>query len=189
MYAEHVPPIALGCKADADIWARAIMFASLSIQQSIEQVPSMLDDLEETRSSSVYLWGFKRRTYEYVQLHKAQLHEILDLGLRDALDTLASSVPGLGLVKAGFCLQLAGYDVACLDTRNVRREGRDARAFRTDGRKPSRAKLDAYLKETEGKAERYWNAWCADVAHARGLEPEWVSGLHLSILPDNWIPF
>lgn len=189
MYAEHVPAIAAGCREDANIWARAIMFASLSIQQSVEQVPSMLDDLEETRAQSVYLWGFKRRTYEYVYANLGQMHGVLELPLREALRELASQVPGLGLVKAGFCLQLAGYDVACLDTRNIRREGRQPRAFRTDGRPPSRAKLDAYLKETEGKAQAYWDAWCEDVAHARGLEPEWVSALHLSILPDDYIPF
>lgn len=189
MYADHVPVIAAGCRESPDIWARAIMFASLSIQQSIEQVPSMLDDLEETRAASPYLWGFKRRTYEYVTLHKADLWTVLDLPLRDALASLAASVPGLGLVKAGFCLQLAGYDVACLDTRNVRREGRNPRAFRTDGKPPTARKLDAYLRETEGKAQAYWDAWCVDVAHARGSEPDAISALHLAILPNDHRPF
>lgn len=189
MYAEHVPAISAGCKECPDIFARAIMFASLSIRQPVENVPFQLDDVWERGSASHYLWGWKAQTYAYTMEHRGQLHGVLSLGLRDALYRLASDVPGLGLVKAGFVLQLAGYDVACLDSRNVKREGRSPRAFRTDGKPPSRAKLDAYLGETEGRAQAYWDAWCLDVAGARGLEPDAVSALHLAVLPDTYIPF
>ena len=111
---------------------------------------------------------------------------MLRLDLRDALSTLARDVPGLELVKAGFALQLAGYDVACLDTRNVRRENRDPRAFRAPY---TNRRLDAYLRETEGKAASYWDAWCEDVAHARGGNADDISALHLAVLPDSYLPF
>jgi hypothetical protein len=103
-------------------------------------------------------------------------------------------VPGLGIVKAGFALQLMGYDVACLDTRNIKREGRNPRAFRSDGeaRKAGPAfkkKIARYLSEVEGRAQEYWDAWCQDVASDIGITAAEVSGLHLAIIPDNYIPF
>lgn len=100
-------------------------------------------------------------------------------------------VPGLGIVKSAFVLQLMGFDVACLDSRNIKREGRNPRAFRTDGNDPHmlRPKVARYLDETYGKAETYWDAWCRDVAEAYHLTPEAVSELHLSIVPNNYVPF
>lgn len=47
----------------------------------------------------------------------------------------------------------------------------------------------AYVRETYGRAEEYWDAWCTDVAQTYGLTPEAVSELHLAILPDMYVPF
>lgn len=189
MYAEHVPVISAACRESPEIFARAILFASLSIRQPVENVPAMLDDVDRNRSQSPYLWGFKRATYEAVTLKAASLWRVLDLPVEEALYTLVREVPGLGIVKAAFALQLAGFDVACLDSRNIKREGRNPRAFRTDGKPPSRKKIAEYLGETGGRAQAYWDAWCADVADARGSEPEIISALHLAVVPDDYLPF
>ena len=100
-------------------------------------------------------------------------------------------VPGLGIVKAAFICQLMGFDVACLDARNIKREGRNPRAFRTDGKAPHllRAKVAAYVAETHGRAQEYWDAWCYDVAEAYGRTAQQISDLHLAIIPAGFIPF
>jgi hypothetical protein len=149
----------------------------------------MLDDVEENRTASAYLWGWKRRTYEAAILNAEALYASQFAETPLALKTLVYTLPGIGVVKAAFVLQLAGHDVACLDSRNNAREGRRPREFRTDGRRVSWCMIERYLSETAGKAEAYWDAWCIDVASARNRDPEDISALHLSILPENHIPF
>lgn len=92
----------------------------------------------------------------------------------------------MGIVKAAFVAQMLGHDVACLDSRNVEREGLPARQWRTDGdaRKATRGhvrKVGRYIAATRGHARRYWNEWCAYVAQDYDLTPLAVSELHLAI--------
>ena len=195
MYADHVPLINDAMRTDAATFARGVMFASLSIRQPVENVPAYLDDLDQTGAESVYLLGMKRNTYRHVMAHREALwSDVCAVSLDRPQDAIARllEVPGLGIVKAAFIAQFLGHDVACLDSRNVAREGRALRAWRTDGLSPARlsAKVDAYCAETWGKAEFYWNAWCEDVASARPRHSaEEISALHLAILPDSYVPF
>lgn len=188
MIADHM-------RGDPEIFARGVLFAILSIRQKISNVPAQMEDVAERDSASVYLFGFKRAAFTFLMQHRADLwRDCLAARTNGERIDLLCQVPGLGIVKAAFVLQLMGYDVACLDSRNVKREGRNPRAFRTDGqgRKTGRAflaKITRYLTQVEGKAETYWDDWCADVADAYGMTPEEVSGLHLAIIPDNYIPF
>jgi hypothetical protein len=102
----------------------------------IRNVPGQLDDIDRERASSVYLFGFKRDAYVYIETHgpalwaKVKACPLADPGA--AILALAA-VPGLGVVKAGFAAQLMGWDVACLDGRNIEREGLSPRAYRSDG--------------------------------------------------------
>jgi len=195
MYADHVPQINAAMREDPEIFARGVMFASLSIRQPVENVPAYLDDLDRTGADSSYLLGMKRATYRHVMAHRQGLWaDVCAVGLDRPQDAIARllEVPGLGIVKSAFIAQFLGHDVACLDSRNVAREGRALRAWRTDGLPPARLarKVDAYCAETWGKAEFYWDAWCADVASARPRHTaQEISALHLAILPDSYVPF
>lgn len=190
MYAQHVPVIAAACREDVHTFTRAIMFASLSIRQPVENVPAMLDDVEALASQSPYLWGWKVQTFEDATIKARELHRAQFLDTREALGVLVREVRGLGVVKAGFVLQLAGHDVACLDTRNIVREGRNPREFRVDvSPKILERTLDRYIEAVGGRAEEYWDAWCEDVARARGKLAEDISALHLAIVPDDYLPF
>lgn len=187
MYAEDVKAISEAMRADPEIFARGILFALLSIRQPITMVPEMLADVAETGDASRYLFGFKFDGFKYLERNKHHLWEIvcrvpLDCP-RDAIRYLAQC-PGLGIVKAAFVAQFLGFDVACLDSRNVKLEKRKPRAFRADKKsgKLFEKRLAKYVRETSGKAEFYWDRWCNYVGEIRGYTGAEISALHLAIL-------
>lgn len=193
MYAQHNPVIANYMRESTEGFFRGAMFAVLSIRQPITIVPDSLAAVANGDLSP--LFGHKLDAHLYLCEHGAALRERV-LSAPDNETRLAAlcEVPGLGIVKAGFVLQLMGYDVACLDSRNVKREGRNPRAFRTDGRKGKATKafgrkIKAYLQEVEGRSAEYWDHWCEDVAKVYKMTAEEISGLHLSIVPEGYIPF
>lgn len=182
MYRNHVPPINATMRGSVDGFKRGCMFAILSIRQPITVVPDQLAAIVSGDLSP--LFGHKVNAYSYLEEHGAALHRdvcALKCPLK-AIERLLD-VPGLGIVKAAFICQFLGFNVACLDTRNVKREGRNPRAFRTDGKSPDklRKKVAAYVAETRGKARFYWDAWCKDVAVVYKLTAEEISELHLAI--------
>lgn len=193
MYAEHVPTISAFMRDSPAGFARGVTFVLCSIRQPIRRVPAQMAQIDEHDLGP--LFGSKATAYAYVMERAGDLHrDILAAATcTDALNVL-TRVFGLGIVKAAFVLQLMGFDVACLDSRNVAREGRKPRVFRSDGdkRKKTQAfqrKIVLYLGETEGRAEEYWDAWCRDVAEEYGWTADEVSALHLCIVQDDYVPF
>jgi hypothetical protein len=201
LYKDHVPVIRDAMRADLDVFRRGCMFAVCSIRQPTINVPDQLGILFDNEEGENPLFGHKFGAFDYIMSPKgaALWRELTTLhytargakaGCEFAIGLLLD-VPGLGIVKAAFIAQLMGFDVACLDARNVTREGRNPRAYRTDGKTARQLapKVRAYVAETFGKAEFYWNAWCQDVAAAYGRTPEEISALHLAIVPANYVPF
>lgn len=193
MYATHNPQIAAAMRADVNVFKRGALFAILSIRQPFTRVPEQLGAVLDGDLS--HLFGFKAQAWGYIQDNACELWNGIK-GAHDNAERLAivCQVPGLGVVKGAFVLQLMGYDVACLDARNIAREGRNPRAYRSDGEKGKAGKawarkIAAYLAEVEGRAEFYWDAWCHDVAQVYDLAPFVVSEMHLSIVPDDYVPF
>jgi hypothetical protein len=189
-YALHNPTIAAAMRQDPDVFLRGVLFAVCSIRQPIVNVPDQLSDVMAGDLSS--LFGHKIDAYAYVSKHYHALRSDV-LASRTNANRIAvlCRVPGLGIVKAAFVLQLMGYDVACLDSRNVKREGRNPDEFRSR-RKTSVAflrKIDRYLVEVEGRSAEYWDLWCADAAVVYKRAAEEISALHLAIVPDNHVPF
>lgn len=202
MYKNHLPIIRDAVRADLEVFRRGCMFAVCSIRQPTINVPDQLGILFDGEEGENPLFGHKFAAYDYLMSAKGATlwAEVRDITWYRLTPTKASceyiigrllDVPGLGIVKAAFIAQLMGYDVACLDARNVAREGRNPRAFRTDGKNPRQlaTKVRMYVAETFGKAEFYWDAWCQDVAAAYNRTPEEISELHLAIVPRNYIPF
>lgn len=185
MYNTHCPVIAHAMTNETETFKRGLYFVICSIRQSIVNVPEQVEAVERYGAGAECVWGSKRPAVLYIDKHYKQLHaDVLACRkLRDKMLTLLT-VPGLGIVKSAFALQLMGHNVACLDSRNVAREGRNPRAFRTDGRSPSSLapKVDAYLNETRGKARFYWDTWCEDAGRAHKRTAEEISALHLAIL-------
>lgn len=186
MYAEHMPVIRDFMRASPENFRRGVIFVVLSIRQPITFVPDAMIECEDRGISARCIWGHKIDAFEFladpVKLNNLWSQVCATQDSATAIEALLH-VPGLGIVKAAFVCQLMGFDVACLDSRNVKREKRNPRAFRTDGKAPAklRAKIKRYLAETQGKAQYYWDAWCEDVAERYGMTPEEISALHLCI--------
>lgn len=189
MYSDHVPTIASAMRASPEVFARGIMFAVLSARVQFHRVPADLADLERDRGECRALWGWKLDAWRYAEEHKGQLWRDICAAPDDATALyLVTRIPGVGLVKGAFVLQLLGHDVACLDVRNIVTDGRKPRAYRADGeaRKHGPAfnrKLQRYLDDVSGRARFYWDRWCYEVAASYGLTPDECSALHLSIVP------
>lgn len=199
MYQQHcLGTIAPAMRSNLATFKRGFMFAVCSIRQPTINVPDQLAILFDNAEGENPLFGHKFAAWDFINTdakakllwHKLCLMYALQSreATKEALRTICAT-PGLGLVKGAFTMQLMGFDVACLDARNITREGRNPRAFRTDGMPVSEGKLEAYLVETYGKAEHYWDAWCRDVAAAYDRTPEAISELHLAIVPGDFIPF
>lgn len=191
--------IAPAMRGDVTIFRRGIMFAICSIRQPTLGVPDQLGILFDGVQDENPLFGHKFDAWAWVN-DDAQLSRLwLDvlacdtLKRKGAIEAIVAllRIPGLGIVKAAFVAQLMGFNVACLDARNITRDKRNPRAFRTDGKTPEalRPKVIAYVQETWGKSARYWDDWCADVAQAYDRTPQEISALHLAILPPDYIPF
>lgn len=124
------------------------------------------------------LWGFKAAGYAYLREHASYLYVraqqcregtiwVNDL-MRDYL-----SVPGLGLVKAGFAVQLLTGEAGCMDMHNLARFGIEEREFDIPKRKDVGEQLRVvdeaiehylYTCEAYGGSEKLWDGWCRFVA-------------------------
>lgn len=190
MYKKDCGVIANAMNTNVRIFERGVMFALLSARTQFTRVPDQMKELKAKGADANCLWGWKFGAYQFMQENAATVYGNVvypkGLPLRDRLARVCA-IPGMGIVKGAFVLQLLGYDVACLDARNIIRDGRETREFRTDGIKSGKAfmrKIDRYLAEVEGKAEHYWNAWCEDVGKVYGETADNISWLHVrAIVP------
>lgn len=94
-------------------------------------------------------------------------------------------IPHIGIVKAGFIVQLAHGKIGCLDTHNLRANGLDPRAFRVPTTTESlRRKIDLYcqLCRDIGTCEQLWDGWCRLIAQRypdKFESPDRVSTYHV----------
>jgi len=192
MYHSHVPLIAAGMRQSGRVFKRGVLFAILSVRSQFVRIDEQMNDLTKFGADSRDLWGWKRDSYSFVVDHGDELWRTLirhvPIDRPDLAIVALSRVPGLGIVKAAFVAQYMGWDVGCLDTRNINRLGLSPRAYRTDGASckamPAfRRKVDRYVTETGGKAQELWDAWCRDVAVVYRKTPEEISAMHLLIVP------
>ena len=189
MYREHVPQIAAAMREDPRIFERGVMFAVLSARTKFVRAEEQMRDLEDNGRGAASLWGWKFDSYDYLSEHAGALW----LAARDCRDPVGAiaglcKIPGLGIVKAGFVCQLMGFDVGCLDTRNIERLGLNPEAYASQGAaykaRPSfRRKIESYVAETGGRAEELWDGWCAYMA--KGVSADEISRRHLAIIPKN----
>lgn len=146
------------------------------------------------------LWGWKREGYEYlVRERKVLYHTVRDLRagriserafLRQWL-----KVPGLGLPKAGFVMQLTCGKGGCLDMHNIERLGLDARVWTVPKRRDVWDQMrvidetiNRYLSLCRecGGSENLWNEWCGHVASRVGTlkDGDEVSRRHYEYLKE-----
>lgn len=190
MYAQEVPIINAAMRQDYPTFVRGIMFALLSARVQFPRVPAQCEELEAKGKEAKCLWGWKYDAYCYLLEHGPTLyHGVCNVKRFEPAKaiSLLTRIPGMGIVKAAFVCQMLGFNVACLDTRNIQREGRDPRAYRSDGEKGKatrsfRDKIDRYVIDTHGRAEELWDTWCAEVAKDYGDTAEGISRAHMTAI-------
>lgn len=174
MYRRDVPRIVAYVKSKGpDGLVDVAAFCLATIQTPLSRTAPMVQDIRAQGAGSKYLWGSKRNAFQYVQLHKEELFEMLlkePVPREIALERLLV-VPGLGLPKASFLLQCIGYPTACLDSHNLSRYGLSPNITKvgrvTEG--TLRKKIDNYLTVCDniGPSEYHWDSWCDYVSGNR----------------------
>jgi len=183
MYLEHVPKIAAAMRADYPTFERGVMFAILSARVQFSRMPDQCKELERRSDKAGCLWSWKYRAYCELRERGLAMHGAMTC-FTDPVDALEhiTSLYGLGLVKGAFVCQLMGYDVACLDIRNVKREGLDQRGWEYEKNGRWRKHCERYVAATLGRAQELWDAWCTEVGPDYGMTPEACSQLHLDLI-------
>jgi len=101
-----------------------ILMVSLSIRQPWAVIGKQLQDVQANGSNSKYLFGSKKDLYFHVMENKQAIFQLLkdtkagNIPQAECLYQL-TKIPGLGLAKAGFVMQLSIGMAGCIDSHNV----------------------------------------------------------------------
>ena len=115
MYKIHAVQCQDYAMRSADNLMDVAMLVSVSIQQNWLSCGNQLEDVRNNGIDSKFLWGFKSKTYKYLNSNKhklyAQAKAIANSNKTDddkaySLMKVFLRVDGLGLPKAGFMCQL-----------------------------------------------------------------------------------
>ena len=161
---------------------RVLAFVSCSIRERTDRLPSYMSEYRKIGKKSSWIWGNKHSTISYIKKNRTFLHKsmvkIIKAKKKDmALDLilLFLDIPGFGLPKAGFCVQLVAGKAGCLDVHNIRKylPEEDPRKgtpswLQTSGNSPEtkRRKAIVYLDLCQkiGGTRFLWNEWCNHIA-------------------------
>lgn len=172
----------------------------VSIRNQWTAVGTAMQDVRDNGTRAKSLWGWKIDGYVYLRDNRKRLYgrvrdcragriEPRDL-LRDFLQ-----VPGLGLPKGGFLVQLLTGYAGCLDMHNVERFGLDSRVWNirnlvdpADQLREIEDKITLYLGLCRdcGGSEYLWDTWCDHLADKVGTftDGDDVSRRHYTYLTD-----
>jgi hypothetical protein len=146
------------------------MMVALSIRQPWHAIGGQMEDWSRLGAKSRFLFGFKSATHAHLlRRGKATLYKRLQAAGDDAerMDVLLD-VPGLGLPKAGFVVQLWNGGAGCIDVHNIRAYNTPTSMLRmpTNASRALRArKISEYLDLCEGiGSEHLWDAWCEGIS-------------------------
>lgn len=175
MFDNHQPIISRWARAEPENMRDVIRFVLLTIRY-----PLLLAAEDMAKGDTRGLYGSKYEGWYWLEEHYHEVYNVLEalhVGFPDPADSeafmleyLACVVPGLGLVKAGFVLQLAYGVAGCLDSHNLKRFGLSPWPFAHVGRlKTQAARLKRCRKYLDtckrfGGARELWDTWCQYVA-------------------------
>jgi len=198
MFQKHQQEISQYAKTGPDQMARVITFVYLTVQQSIFDIPDLMRDVDKNGIDSKFIWGFKIGAYEWINENKAEVYYALMSiyhGYPDPADAeyellkTFADMPGLGLVKGGFCNQLIFGFTGCIDSHNITRFGTNPAAFSASRFKRAKHKTRGRMAREYislcsqlGGPEVLWDGWCAYVADRNNTTAIAVSELHVSAI-------
>ena len=180
MYDRDAVAIAEYAKSAPHALMDVITFTLCTIQQPLQQVLNQRKDIEAHGASSKFLFGSKRDGYIWTDKNKGYLWRVMhDILKREDSDERKADliqhfmqVPGLGMVKAAFVVQMIGGGTACLDTHNLKALGMTEAQVKVSPKlKPetARRKVMNYVRlcDETGGAKYWWDRWCEHVAGRR----------------------
>jgi hypothetical protein len=171
MFAEHQPLIREYAMQSADHTADVGYFVLATIQQQFSVVRESYWDMKDKGLDSKFAWGSKAAGMKRIQATKEGIYKDMfghSLSNGELLLSIAS-IPGLGLVKAGFYIQLCTGCMGCLDVHNLKRFGLDRKTFLVPESlswETALGKANMYLQTIEkcGGSEYLWDSWCDYIA-------------------------
>ena len=190
-YYKHIESVNKYAQRSPDQLFNVAVMVLLSIRQQWSTIGEQMRDVEKHGEDSKYLFGFKKTGYRYLKRNIDWLYTVTTTATSDyeLLDAW-STVPGLGLVKAGFVLQLARGVGGCIDLHNMKEYGIPAAQLRYDKGLSVKARAiklrgDLTLCEELGGSLHLWTQWCVIIAGKQGQHfssPQAVSRSHLQYL-------
>ena len=158
--------------------AMAAMFAITSIKTNTWLLPDMIDNYRDGGIKTLNnLMGMQREGIKYVMKNKEWLYNLVqsykagDIYPEEFLITL-QRIPCIGLVKAGFIMQLTTGEAGCLDCHNLKQYDVDENTFKVNGKDKGKMTAASFNKARKylavckeiGGSEVLWNNWCDLVA-------------------------
>ena len=166
----------------ADAFVNTGLFVLLTIQAGLSTVKGSMAKVNFEGEDANCLWGKKGDGYTYLKDNAdylyGKMYDIADKKGYNSVEACADvvqlfmQVPNLGMVKASFLAQCLGFNVACIDSHNIKRLGLNPNVVKTPPAtmKPAtvRKKVEAYVVLTQEKGSQYWwDTWCEYVAGNR----------------------
>lgn len=188
MFLIHQSEIQKFAAASDENTFKVLRFVQVTIQQRFDSVPKMIEELNTTGSVK-RLTGRQRDAIEVYSTQRKIVRAKI-FGSDSVLEKLlfVASLPGFGLAKAGFVLQLCIGRVGCLDVHNLRKFNLKASAFTLrPGSKQNVVKAEKYINFCENVVgtAHLWDQWCQFIA-AKYLtvyvDAEHVSRLHVDCI-------
>jgi hypothetical protein len=189
MYAEHQPAISEWAFQNPRNMLDVLVFVQLSIRQHIENMPFLMDNWRTFGLNTKSIGPVQRRRIKaYAEVAQAS-YDLLcrarqsPMGMRRSVLLHLLNLPGFGIPKAGFVVQLTLGTMGCLDSHNLYRYGLDLRAFRSDNCSTATLyeRIEAYLGVVDYIGpETLWNDWCHYISNLRSTAgtPEQISEYH-----------
>ena len=202
MYNKHNPLVRIYAKQSPENLERVIAFVSSSIRERTDRLPRYMTEYRKRGKKSSWIWGNKKDTIAYIKKNRKVLYADMIKIMKAKKITMAHDlimlflqVPGLGLPKAGFVVQLVAGKAGCLDVHNIRKylPEEDSRKgtpawLQTSGNsiETKRKKATRYLNlcGTIGGSRFMWNNWCTKISDTypdHFKTPNDVSELHMCI--------
>lgn len=156
-----------------------LVFVLDSIQNYLYRVPNDMMEIKRKGAKAACIKHFsKNKGYKYIRRNYQTLHKVIhssELTLEEKLVAL-TDIPNIGIVKAGFILQLCIGEVGCIDCHNARLFDINLQQFKFG----KSARLNLKLR----KAKEYVEA----INLVGSLRPR-KSGTTPEYLWDNWCVF
>ena len=173
MFTDDQARIERWCK-NPDKFLKVGTMVLLSIRMQWVGVGNQMAQVQRDGSKAQCLWGFKRAGYVYLRDNRKKLYRYVRdcragrIYIDDLMEEFLK-VPGLGMAKAGFLVQLLTGEAGCLDMHNVERFGLSPvhwairpRARLHEQLQEIQDKIRLYLSLCEacGGSEYLWDSWC-----------------------------